>query len=368
MILTDARVVADGVVISDGWVRLEEGVIAEVGSGRLPGGDAIGIGGRWIGPGFIDTHIHGVYGVDVMEDGSNRIADLARALVRHGVTSFVPATYTASREQTLRALAEIERARATPDPTAASILGVHMEGPFLSAACKGAHPEEHLQDGSPELLEEFLAAALVCIMTLAPEREGNAAVIARLRQRGVVVSVGHSDADVSVVESAVGSGAGLVTHLFNGMLPFHHRAAGVLGAGLLFSDLVCELIADGVHVGAEAMRLAWRAKGAEGLILVSDAGRSAGAAATAADAGRLPDGTLSSSACMLDTGFRLFREANGLSIPEAWPMASRTAAVALGLAHKGVIRPGADADLTVVDEDARVSATFVAGRLVHGRL
>ncbi|MBW1639596.1 N-acetylglucosamine-6-phosphate deacetylase [Microbacterium resistens] len=375
MIVEGARVVTgtDGSRGSPStWVRVERGTIVEVGAGAAPAGDddRLDAGGRWLGPGFVDAHIHGGFGVDVMDARAEDLDRVARGLVRHGVTSFLPTTYTASAERTRAALDAIESARRRQDDgprASAEILGVNMEGPFLSVQRKGAHPEEELRDGSLALLDSFLDAALVRVMTVAPERPGAAGVMARLVERGVVVSIGHSDADAAGVREAIVRGARAVTHLFNGMRPLHHRDVGVVGAALLAPGLLCELIADGVHVSAEAMDLAWRMKGPRGLILVSDAGPHAGEGRPPEAAARLSDGTLASSVCMADTGLRRLRAATGADVPALWPAVSGNAAELLGLSGKGRVVPGADADLVVLDEDGNVDATFVRGELVHER-
>ncbi len=370
MILTNARLVTTG-GREPGWVRVEGGVIAAIGEGGTPAdggadGDVVDVEGAWVGPGFIDTHLHGGFGVDVSDADPRGLLELADALVQHGVTSFVPTTASSSRGETLRQLAAIEAAR-TSQATGAAILGVHMEGPFLSAACKGAHHEHELRDASLDELEEFLRSTEVRIMTIAPERAGSAAVIDELVRRGVVVSVGHSAASFDQVERAVAAGAASVTHLFNGMRPMHHRSVGLVGAALLMPELTCELIADGVHVAPGAMAIAAAMKGIPRIVLVSDAGRSAGGHRRDAEATRLSDGTLASSAAMLDEGFAGFRAAAGLGIAEAWPVASTNAARLLGLSGKGAVRAGADADLTVMDDAGSVTMTIVAGRVLFRR-
>lgn len=376
MIIEGARVVTcagrDADRATASWIRIAGGRIAEVGEGAAPSDDVErrDLRGRWVGPGFIDIHVHGGFGADVMDGRAEDIAIIAGGLVRHGVTSFVPTTYTASIEQTLRALAAIQGARTAqrrrPGAPTAEILGANMEGPFLNPLRKGAHPESELRDGSPGLVDDFCAQTRVLVMTVAPERDGGRELIAELRRRGILVSIGHSDADQLTVTEAVASGARAVTHLFNGMRPLHHREVGLTGAALLDPALLCELIADGVHVSPAAIRIAWLMKGAHGLMLVSDGGRHAGEGLPAQEATRLADGTLASSACMLDAGFRMLRDASGASIPKIWPSASTNAADALGLGRKGRIVPGADADLVVLDEDANVVGTFVAGEPAHG--
>jgi len=376
MLIQEARVVTPDGVLDEGWVHIENGRIAGVGAGApsIDDSESVRLGGRWLGPGFIDPHIHGAGGADVMDGEVEGIAVLAQTLVRHGVTSFLPTTYTGSRDVTVRALRAIESARTHP-PDGAQALGAHMEGPFLSAARAGAHPVELLHAADPGEVEDYLAAARILLIALAPEVPQNAALIPGLVARGITVSVGHSDATYDQVEAALSVGASVVTHLFNGMRPLHHREAGVAGGGLLLSGLTCELISDGVHVDARSLRVAWRLKGRGGIVLVSDAGRFAGSPSGDAEHDQrteardgaifLHDGTLASSLSLLDQGFRTFCEVNELGFGEAWDVVSGNIARTLGLAGKGAVRADADADLTILEPDGRVAGTIVAGRFAH---
>lgn len=380
MLLTNGRIVTPTGSLDPGWARIDDGVITAVGAGVRPaepatGEEEIDLGGRWAGPGFIDIHVHGGAGYEVMDGDDACLPPIAVFFAQHGVTSFLPTTYTASRADTLRAL-EVIAAHQGPIDGGAKVLGAHMEGPYQPCP-QGGQSEQYLRGAERDELEAFLATGVVRLMAVAPELEANAGLVEELSARGVVVSAGHTDATYADMASAVERGTSLVTHLFNGMRGIHHREPGAAGAALALDELRCELIADGVHVSPAAMRLVWRAKGPRGVVLVTDAGKAAGMPVGIYErAGRtlevrggvmhLPDGTISSSVQTLDTGFRNFCAANSLSFDEAWDCVSRNAAEALGVADRtGTLEAGKDADITVLDTEGQVCATIVAGRVVH---
>ncbi|MGB4136111.1 MAG: N-acetylglucosamine-6-phosphate deacetylase [Microbacterium sp.] len=362
MIIRSRRLVVGESTLLDGWVRIDGGTIAEIGEGEPGGapGERIDLGARWVGPGFIDIHIHGAGRDDVMDGTPAGIATMAATLAASGVTSFVPTTYSAPVEDTLRALRAIQHVKDS-GADGAVVLGAHMEGPFLSEARKGAHRPEHLAPPSPLALARYRAAADLRVVVIAPELAGSRALIDELVGDGIVVALGHTDADAAQMHDAAAAGAALVTHLFNGMPPLHHRAVGPVGAALTSPSLVCELIGDGIHVSAEAMRIARGMKGLSGIVLVSDAGRGASADG-AGGATALADGTLASSLRLLPAGFVTFCRANGLDFASAWPTASGNAARLLGLSGKGSLHVGADADLTVLEEDGEAAGSIVGGR------
>jgi N-acetylglucosamine-6-phosphate deacetylase len=385
MLFSNGRIVTTDGVLDRGWFRVEGSRIVEVGSGERPaegsrpaheGEDELDLEGRWAGPGFIDVHVHGGAGHEVMEGDDESVPALARFFASRGVTSFLPTTYTASRTDTLRALQVVADHVGVVDG-GAEVLGAHMEGPYLNPVRKGAHREHLLRGADRDELEAFLATGVVRMMAVAPELEANAGLVEELRARGVTVAAGHTDATYADMASAVDRGATLVTHVFNGMRGIHHREPGAAGGALALDGLRCELIADGVHVDPGVMRLVWRAKGPRGVVLITDAGKAAGMPeGTYERAGRtlevrdgvmrLPDGTISSSVQTLDSGFRNFCAANSLSFDQAWDTVSRNPAEAIGVAErKGSLSAGKDADVTVLDDDGTVCATVVGGRVVH---
>jgi N-acetylglucosamine-6-phosphate deacetylase len=381
MLLKNGRVVTPGGTHAPGWIRIADGMITGIGAGPRPDDvrpdeHEVDLQGRWAGPGFIDIHVHGGNGHEAMEGKDDSVPALATFFAQRGVTSFLPTTYTASHEDTMRALQVIAEHVGQTDG-GANVLGAHMEGPYLNPARKGAHREEYLRGADRRELEAFLSTGVVRLMAVAPELDANAGLVEDLREAGVVVSAGHTDATFSQMEEAVDRGASLVTHVFNGMRGIHHREPGAAGGALSLDALRCELVADGVHVSPAVMRLVWRAKGPKRTVLITDAGKAAGMPEGVYErAGRtlevrdgvmrLPDGTISSSVQTLDSGFRNFCAANSLAFDEAWDCVSGNAAEAIGVAdRKGTLEVGKDADVTVLDVEGSVCATVVGGRLVH---
>jgi len=250
-------------------------------------------------PGFIDVHIHGAAGYDVMDSSEQALAAITTGVATRGTTSLLATTVTASEESTRRAAEAVaawmrrsasERASGiSSDISLAEILGVHFEGPFISRARRGVHPEQWITSPSISLLQRLLAAAkgTARILTLAPELPGAPELIAEALRAGVVVSLGHTDASYAEAMAAISSGARHAAHIFNAMRPFAHRETGVLGAILTSPGVSAELIADGVHVDDVAIRILLGTKGSQGVILVSD-----GTAATGMPDGKYRLGTL----------------------------------------------------------------------------
>ncbi|XP_077415776.1 N-acetylglucosamine-6-phosphate deacetylase [Vanacampus margaritifer] len=345
-------------------------------------------GGAIVAPGFIDVQINGGYGVDFSRDSDDigaGISLVARKLLEHGVTSFCPTLVTSPPHVYHKVLPQIKVQDGGPH--GAGVLGVHLEGPFISAEKKGAHPECFLRtflDGDAamaDLLEVYGGLDNVAVVTLAPELEGSRLVVSELCRRGVTVSLGHSVANLSQAEEAVCHGASFITHLFNAMLPFHHRDPGIVG--LLTSEhipagrtIYYGMIADGIHTNPAALRIAHRAHPA-GLVLVTDA-----IAAMGLSPGRHTLGqqevqicglhvyvagtqTLSGSIATMDMCVRHFRHATGCRVEEALEAASLHPAQLLGISqHKGTLDFGSHADFVLLDDELNVKATFISGQEV----
>jgi N-acetylglucosamine-6-phosphate deacetylase len=331
-------------------------------------------------PGFIDVHIHGAAGYDVMDSSAEVLAAITTSVAARGTTSLVATTVSASEEATCRAVeavaAWMERAKAQPPGrrVSAEILGVHFEGPFISHARRGVHPEEWIQAPSISLFRRLLASAkgTARILTLAPELPGAAELIPEALRAGLVVSLGHTDASYAEAIAAISRGAQHAAHVFNAMRPFAHRETGVLGAILTSPGVTAELIADGVHVDDAAIRILLAAKGTQGVILVSD-----GISATGMPEGRYrlgtlevnvvggvarnSDGKLAGSTLTLDRALR-HMVALGISLREALPMLTANPARLLGLERrKGNLVPGADADLVLLDDQLNVTGVMTRG-------
>jgi N-acetylglucosamine-6-phosphate deacetylase len=369
-VLTPAGAVAAEVVVEGASI----GAVAPHGAGT----DAIDLGDRWLAPGYIDGHVHGGGGGQFNTTEPDEIADVARFHAAHGTTSLLATTVSAPVEDLMVALGTI--ARGGP-PNGAEIVGVHLEGPFLSRRRPGAMDPETFLKPDPAILGALSEAAGGGLrqMTVAPELAGGLALIKELVAAGILASVGHSDANYEQVRAAAAAGVRSATHVFNAMAPLHHREPGLLGAVLDLPEINCELICDGVHVAAPAMRLVHRIKGAEGMRLVTDAMAAAGMGegeyrlgltrvrvregrATLADGDSLAGSTLT-----MEDAVRNAVGLIGLSVEEAISLASAIPARALGLEKtKGSIRAGLQADFVVLDDELRCLGTIVAGRWIHG--
>ncbi|XP_078519151.1 N-acetylglucosamine-6-phosphate deacetylase [Lissotriton helveticus] len=344
--------------------------------------------GSIVAPGFIDTQINGGYGVDfskVSEDVRSGISMVAQKLLSHGVTSFCPTLVTSPPSVYQKVLPQITVTEGGPH--GAGVLGTHLEGPFISREKKGAHPEHCLRTfedrGFQDLLATYGSLEGVSIVTLAPEIKRSNEVIAELAKRGICVSLGHSIANLAQAEEAVQQGASFITHLFNAMLPFHHRDPGIVG--LLTSDRIPKgqrvfygMIADGIHTNPAALRIAHRAH-PKGLVLVTDAIMAMGLGSGRHTLGQqviqieglnayvAGTTTLAGSIATMDMCVRHFREATGCSVEAALEAASlHPAQVLLIEQRKGTLNFGSDADLVLLDSALNVRATFIAGEQVWG--
>jgi N-acetylglucosamine-6-phosphate deacetylase len=378
-VFTPQEEIADGVILTDGEkitaVGRPDEVSVPASARRHDRRDFSAV------PGFIDVHIHGAAGYDVMDSSAEAFAAICARVAARGTTSLLATTVTASEGATCRAVESVaawmERAKAQPpggSGPSAEILGVHFEGPFISHARRGVHPEEWIQAPSIPLFRRLLASAKgsARILTLAPELPGAAELIPEALRAGLVVSLGHTDASYAEAIAAISRGARHAAHVFNAMRPFAHRETGVLGAILTSPGVTAELIADGVHVDDAAIRILLAAKGTQGVILVSD-----GISATGMPDGRYrlgtfevnvaggvarnSDGKLAGSTLTLDSALR-HMVALGISLREALPMLTANPARLLGLERrKGNLVPGADADLVLLDDQLNVTGVMTRG-------
>lgn len=369
--------------IDDAALLIEDSMIAAVGARaevRIPpNARVVDLGDAVLTPGLIDIHIHGGAGHDVMEGADNSLTAVERLMTKHGATSYCPTTVTAPVDATLRSLNMLGKAvertgRSKGDGTRAQPLGVHFEGPFLSHAKRGVHPPALLQPASLELFERMWDAAdgRVSVMTIAPEIEGAIDLISEANRRGVCVSLGHSDAELSQAREAINAGARHATHTFNAMRSLDHRNPGLLGAVLTDCHVTADIIVDGIHVDPVVVDLFIRAKGADGAVLITDAISATGMPdgtymlggfAVQVHDGRCEfDGLLAGSVLTLDKAVRNTMKFASISLQNAVRMATLNPARALGIEkRKGVLAVGADADIAVFTPAGEVVRTIVGG-------
>jgi N-acetylglucosamine-6-phosphate deacetylase len=331
-----------------------------------------------IAPGMLDVHVHGSAGHDVMRADEGGREKFESFLARHGVTSYYPTTVAAPLDVTLCALEHLADAiefsngngRACP-------LGIHLEGPFLSHARRGVHLPEDLLVPDVRTFERFWQAARghIRLMTIAPELDNAIDVISEASKRGVCVSLGHSDADLGRSRDAIAVGARHATHTFNAMRPLDHRRPGLLAEILTNENVTADVIADGVHVDPTLVRLLLKVKGPEKLVLITDAISAAGMPDGAYALGSLQievkdgrctlNGTLAGSTLTLDAAVRNLMQFGNCNLQQSLRTVTMNPARVAGAAKKGVLEPGADADLVVLSPDGQVAATVIKGVVVH---
>jgi N-acetylglucosamine-6-phosphate deacetylase len=351
--------------LMDGDVEVTGGRIARV--GVLPAGS----GGVAV-PGLVDLQVNGFAGVDFLTAGPEDFAAAGVALAACGVTAYQPTFISAPPDDLISASAAVAEAMSAAAP-GARILGVHLEGPFLSPAHPGIHPKAALHPPDRELLERLLGAGPVSMVTLAPELPGALELVDLLVERGIPVSCGHTDATAAQADAAFDRGARAVTHLFNAMRPFRHRDPGVAAAALVRDDVTVQMIVDHYHLAPQTAAIAWRA--ARGRVcLVTDAISAAGlgdgefqvgsvAVRVRGGEARLPGGTLAGNVGTLLDGVRNLH-ALGATFEEAVAAGTAVPARLLGRDDVGILRTGAAADVLVVDDRLEVVRVLAGGREV----
>jgi N-acetylglucosamine-6-phosphate deacetylase len=357
-----------------GGLLVEDGrIAARLAPGAAPAGaERIELGGLALAPGFLDLHYHGTLVLGRPADAAEAVRETARTLLGSGVTGFLPTTVAWPAPELLARVGALAEACAAHASDGAAPLGLHLEGPWIAARAAGAQPEAGIRDFDPREGAALFARAhgTLRMVTFAPELPGAARLQAELGERGIVAALGHSQADLAEVDAAVARGARHVTHLWNAMSGLHHRAPGLAGAALADDRLSCDLICDGVHVHPAAVRLAARAKG-EGLVLITDrvaagAGFGAGALVDDGTALRLADGRLAGSRLSLDRALHNAVSFGALTRLEAVAAVTLRPARVLGIEReRGTLRPGARADLALLDAENRVVETWLAGRRAY---
>jgi N-acetylglucosamine-6-phosphate deacetylase len=377
--LINGRIVQPDQVIETGHIIIDQGTIASVsGTASTSTSETIDLLGATVYPGFIDAHIHGSAGIDVMDAPVDALGQVSAFLVTQGVTSWLPTLVPAADDEYLSAVTAIDKASVDAND-GARIVGLHYEGPFVNLAQCGALHREHFKTYSaPGDLDRLAVPqnAPVKMITLAPEIEGGIELVHELHRRGWIVSIGHTRADESVLDQASRAGARHMTHFMNAMPQLHHRQPGPVGWGLSRDDVTCDIIADGVHLHPLTLRMLMRAKGPGGLSLISDAIAAAGKGdgdyqiwgeTISVKEGRTSNasGNIAGSVISMLDAVRMMRSL-GASEVETARMAATNPARLLGVDHEcGSIEEGKRADLVAIDEHGEVKLTIVGGKIVY---
>ena len=330
-------------------------------------------------PGFIDEHVHGAAGSDAMDGTMEDLGKIANALASEGTTAFLATTMTQSPENITKALKAVKAYRELSPESGAEILGVHLEGPFISKDFVGAQPIEYLAKPFVEVFKKYQDASGDCvrIVTLAPEVEGSTELIKYLVSQNIVASIGHTNATYVDVKKAVEVGATNLTHTYNAMKPLHHREVGTVGSGFLFDELNCECICDGIHVSGPAIQLLHKNKPADKMTLITDAMRAKHMPDGVSELGgqvvivkngeaRLENGTLAGSVLKMNNAVKNVMKFLNLPLEEVVKLASQNPAKNLGVFDQmGSIKEGKRADFVILDKDLNVVQTVRNGKVIY---
>ena len=368
MLVINATAYPEGRFVSPLCVRLSCGRVQEVSPALapLPGETVLDLAGDYLLPGFVDVHIHGYKAHDTMQ-GEAAVRAMSQELYKEGVAAFLPTTMSAAPAETLHAIAGVRAVMAAPEPAGAQVLGVHLEAPFLNPLRAGAQQKQYFCNPAMETLLTLTGGSTqgVRLLTLAPELEGAKALIRSASEAGITVSLGHTCATAEQTHLAADRGATHVTHTFNAQTPLNHREPGVPGAALTDDRLYCEVIADGIHLHRDTVRLLVRAKGADKAVAITDAMEAAGMPEGSYSLGgsrvlvkdgeaRLADGTLAGSVLTMRQALENLIHRFGIPPEDAVRMCTLTPAQSIGERLAGRICPGAPAPLTRWTKDWRM--------------
>lgn len=359
-------------------VVVESGKIVEISTTVPTDCDVINLAGQALMPGFVDIHIHGRHGHDVMDATDAALDGIAQALPSTGVTAWVGTTVTAPWQDIITALTKVRSYIAVGQTQGAELLGSFLEGPYFTERHRGSHPSRLLKSPEQGELEQLKAVAGASLLrvAIAPEADDAMASIKWLTENNIKTSVAHTNANFAQVTEAFELGADCGVHLFNGMSGLHHREPGCCGA-VLYHDMLAELIADGIHVNPVMMQLAYRMKGYKQIALITDCMRAGGLEDGSYQLGaqivnvkngeaRTDDGSLAGSTCSLDQAVRNMVFASGVPVWEAVQMASAVPANYLGLSQRiGAIAVGMDANLTIMNKALEVQGTLIKGNWAY---
>ena len=386
LIIINGTIITPFQLINGKAIIVEKGKILEIKNEEeinklmLNGTEVIEAKNKFVVPGYINIHVHGGGGSDVMDGNYEAINQIAITHSRFGTTAFLPTTMTMSKDKIIRSLRSI--CEAVKKGTAgAEILGIHMEGPYINPEKKGAQKEEEIKKISIEEFLEFNQASgnLIRLVTIAPEMPGAIGLIKYLYKQGIIASVGHTNATYVQTQAGIQAGLSHVTHTFDAMRGLHHREPGVVGAALTSPELTVEIIADGIHIHPIVLKILTKIKEGEKIVLITDAMRAAGMPEGVYDLGgqevtvkkgraRLKDGTLAGSVLTMDKAVKNMVTKVGIPLPKAIQMASYNPAKSIGIDDKkGSLEPGKDADIVILNKNLETELTIVAGKIVYRR-
>ncbi|MGW7831578.1 N-acetylglucosamine-6-phosphate deacetylase [Staphylococcus xylosus] len=377
-VIANGRIYTENETIEQGYILIENGKIIQIAEGEYQGDlTTIDVKGQHVLPGFIDIHMHGGYGEDAMDASFEGLKHLSESLLSEGTTSFLATTMTQSDENIIKALKNIVDYQEQQDSlNAASIVGIHLEGPFISEYKVGAQNPAYVQRPSVEKVQQFqeIANNQIKVMTFAPEVEGADETLSTLHDQ-INFSIGHTVATFDEVNEAVAQGAKHVTHLYNAGTPFEHRNPGLSGAAWLNDELSTESIVDGIHSHPASVKIAYKQKGNKRFFLITDAMRAKGMPDGEYDLGgqnvvvkgseaRLASGALAGSILKMNEGLKNLIAYTGAPLDDLWRVTSLNQAIALKIEDdKGSIAIGKDADIVVVDDDIQVLTTIKSGKV-----
>ena len=384
LLIENARLFTPDQAELTGWLLAESGLIRAIGFGNTPDFShetslhSLDAQGNMLLPGFIDLHVHGAMGHEVMDASSSGLEEMARFYASHGVTSFLATTWTASRPSIMKALGLVKQMQGQIRG-GATLLGAHLEGPYLNPTRCGAQDVNLIRRAEKEEALKFLETGVIRLLALAPEFDENLWLIEECVRRGITVSAAHTTANYEQMQRAAKHGISHLTHCFNAMQGLGHRELGTVGAAMTLPQISCELIADNIHVHPAAQKILVAVKNPSGVILVTDAIRATGLPAgdymldgrsihIQNGAVRLPDGTLAGSVLTMERALQNVCSATGRALAEVWIMSSLNAARAIGVSsHKGSLEVGKEADLVLLDESFNVNLTVVKGEIVFSK-
>ncbi len=386
---TNTRLVKESGIIEGKDVKVEKGIITDIyqAGERKPEGMVINGNGHYLSPGFIDIHVHGGGGGDFMDGTKDSFEKALNMHLNHGTTSVAPTTLTSTLEELESVFNTYKELKSSHNPTLPHLLGVHLEGPYLSQAMKGAQDERYIRNHVDDEYKKIfdLASGNLLIWTVAPEIEGVPELCAKLNKQGIYFSAGHSQAQFSHMLKAVENGLTMATHLYSGMSTIVRedgfRKLGVIESSLLIDDVCVEIIADGKHLPAELVKLVLKVKGTDKTMLVTDAMRAAGMPEgeyllgsmangqkcyVSDNIARMPDGSgFAGSVATADMMIRFMINSVSVPLHEAIKMMTVVPAREIGmLSRKGSIDVGKDADIIIFDEDINIKSVFVSGKPV----